>query len=414
MVLAAYRPLLQIPGALRFLGGSALARIGGAMFGVSIIVMVSSRRDSFSLAGAISAVAILVLAAAGPILGRLVDKRGQRRVVIPFATWSTACGLATVALSWAGAPSWTLFVTYALSAILPEMGPLSRARWAYLFADEPDRLHTAMSLEQVMDEASFVIGPVLGIMLATLWFPEAGLLVAFLIYFAGNVAFVSARATEPPVIAHEDRPGGYAVRRPGMLVVAAVLAMVGMIFGGNEVVAVAVAKEAGQEGFSSVILALFALGSTISGIAFGARVFRSTMTRRFLLAAIGMFVLEAPALIVTNLWAIALVMFVAGSATAPMLITAMSLSQKLVPAALVTEGMAVAITGILIGISSGAALGGWAIEHWGAHEAYAVPVTAGAVAVLLAVVNYRRLEAAEAANPAGLVDADGVQDPVTS
>ena len=186
------------------------------------------------------------------------------------------------------------------------------------------------------------------------------------------------------------------------------------IFGGNEVVAVAVAKEAGQEGFSSVILALFALGSTISGVAFGARVFRSTMTRRFLLAAIGMFVLEAPALIVTNLWAIAVVMFVAGSATAPMLITAMSLSQKLVPAALVTEGMAVAITGILIGISSGAALGGWAIEHWGAHEAYAVPVTAGAVAVLLAVVNYRRLEAAEAANPAGLVDADGVQDPVTS
>ncbi len=80
----------------------------------------------------------------------------------------------------------------------------------------------------------------------------------------------------------------------------------------------------------------------------------------------------------------------------PMLITAMSLSQRLVPAALVTEGMSVAITGILIGISTGAAVGGWAIERWGPHEAYAVPVTAGAVAVALALGAYRRLATAEA------------------
>ena len=60
-------------------------------------------------------------------------------------------------------------------------------------------------------------------------------------------------------------------------------------------------------------------------------------------------------------------MFVAGSATAPLLITSLSLAQRLVPKALVTEGMAVAITGILIGISAGSAVGGWAIEAWGAQ-----------------------------------------------
>ena len=87
-----------------------------------------------------------------------------------------------------------------------------------------------------------------------------------------------------------------------------------------------------------------------------------------------MFVLEVPALLVGGLWPLVVVMFVAGSATAPMLITSLSLAQKLVPAALVTEGMAVAITGILIGISGGSAVGGWAIEAWGAQPAYAVPV----------------------------------------
>jgi predicted MFS family arabinose efflux permease len=88
-------------------------------------------------------------------------------------------------------------------------------------------------------------------------------------------------------------------------------------------------------------------------------------------------------------------MLVAGCATAPMLITAMSLSQHLVPRALMTEGMAIAVTGILIGISLGAAVGGIAVDYLGAHAAYIVPVTAGLVAVLLAGARYRPLLRAE-------------------
>ena len=131
---------------------------------------------------------------------------------------------------------------------------------------------------------------------------------------------------------------------------------------------------------------------------FGSRVFRTTLTRRLLLAATGMFVLEVPALLVGGLWPLVVVMFVAGSATAPMLITSLSLAQKLVPAALVTEGMAVAITGILIGISGGSAVGGWAIEAWGAQPAYAVPVVAGGLALAIIAARYRHLERHELAN----------------
>ena len=59
--------------------------------------------------------------------------------------------------------------------------------------------------------------------------------------------------------------------------------------------------------------------------------------------------------------------------------------------------MAVAITGILIGISTGAAAGGWAVEHLGPHEAYAVPVTAGFVAVVLSSAFFGRILRAEQA-----------------
>jgi predicted MFS family arabinose efflux permease len=188
------------------------------------------------------------------------------------------------------------------------------------------------------------------------------------------------------------------VLRPGLLLVAVALVMTGVIFGANEVIAVAYAKEHGETGFSSIILGAFALGSTFAGIVFGSRVFRTTLTRRLLLAATGMFVLEVPALLVGGLWPLVVVMFVAGSATAPMLITSLSLAQKLVPPALVTEGMAVAITGILIGISGGSAVGGWAIEAWGAQAAYAVPVLAGGLALAIIAARYRHLERHELAN----------------
>jgi len=403
-VLSAYAPLFRVPGATRFIAGTALSRTGGAMFGVAVIVMLSERRGSFGIAGAVSAVGLAVLAVAGPVLGRLIDKHGQRRVALPFVLSSAVCGVMVAVMSWRDAPAWTLFLFYGLSAVLPEPGPMSRARWAHIFRDEPDRLHTAMSFEQVADEASFVLGPVLAILVSTLWFPEAGILLAELLFTAGMLAFLAARSTEPPVVPHAERPGGLAVRRPGLLLVATALVMTGVIFGANEVIAVAYANEHGQTGFSSVILGGFALGSTMAGIVFGSRVFRSTLTRRLMLAATAMFVLEAPALLVDGLWPLAVVMFVAGSATAPMLITSLSLAQRLVPGALVTEGMAVAITGILIGISAGSAVGGWAIEAWGAQTAYAVPVVSGGLALALVALRHRHLERSELA---------GAVEPVT-
>jgi MFS family permease len=396
-VLSAYAPLFRVPGATSFIAGTALARVGGAMFGVAVLVMVSERQGSYGLAGAVSAVGLAVLAVAGPVLGRLVDKHGQRRVALPFVLLSAACGTAVAVASWTGAPAWTLFVLYGASAFLPLPGPMSRARWAHIYRDQPEHLHAAMSFEQVADEAAFVVGPVLAVLVSTLWFPEAGLLLATVLFTGGVVAFLSARSTEPPVVPQADRPAGLAVRWPGLRVVATALVMTGVIFGANEVVAVAFTDAHGNRSLSSVVLGAFALGSTVSGVVFGARVFRSTLTRRLLVAASAMVLLELPALVVPGSWSLAGVMLVAGCATAPMMITSLSLAQRLVPSALMTEGMAVAVTGILIGVSLGSAVGGWAIEAWGAQRAYLVPVVAGVLAVAVVAVRYRRLAAAEVA-----------------
>ncbi|HHU11151.1 MAG TPA: MFS transporter [Intrasporangiaceae bacterium] len=397
---SAYRPVLTFPKVWPFIIGGILARVGGAMFGVAVIVMLSQRRGSYTIAGAVSAVGIIVLAVAGPVIGRLADKYGQRRASVPFVLLSVTGSLVTVWLSATMAPMWAIFLAYGIASVTPELGPMSRARWVHIFRDRPDRLHSALSFEQVLEELSFVVGPVLAVLLATTWFPEAGVLGGAVLFGVGMLVFLFATTHEPPVTPHAHRPQGLAIRHAGLAPIAVILVMTGIIFGSNEVVAVAVADEAGTPRMSSMILAAFALGSAASAIIFGALAFRISQTRRLLLAALGMFVLEAPALIVGqlwNLWGLVLVMLVAGAATAPMLITAMSLSQHLVPRALLTEALAVAVTGILIGISLGASLGGIAVDHLGAHAAYAVPVGAGLIATLLALIRYRPLSAAERA-----------------
>ncbi len=73
------------------------------MFGVAVIVMISERRGSFGLAGAVSAVGLAVLAVAGPVLGRLVDKYGQRRVAMPFVLLSAVTSTASSSLLGRGA-----------------------------------------------------------------------------------------------------------------------------------------------------------------------------------------------------------------------------------------------------------------------------------------------------------------------
>ena len=390
-VIAGYRPLFSVPGARQFILGATISRVGGAMFGVGVIVMISSRRDSYALAGAVSAVGVLVLAIAAPILGRLIDKYGQARIAGPAIAICSLATFFTVWVSWTGAPTWMLFLGYGFSAMLPEVGPMSRARWAHLFKDAPEKLHSAMSLEQVLEELAFVVGPVVAVVAATTLFPEAGLVLAQLFFAGGALLFLAERTTEPTVTPHDERPAGLAIQRPGMLILAATLFMVGVLFGANEVVAVAVADEGGSKAFSSTILAAFALGSAISGLLFGARQLSTRIVRRFVLLGAAMCLLQAPVLLTDNLWGLTAIMFIAGSATAPMLITALTLAQRLVPPALLTEGMAVAVTGILVGISAGTSVGGVLIEHLGAHPAYALPDAAAAIAALLSYAGRSRI-----------------------
>jgi predicted MFS family arabinose efflux permease len=89
----------------------------------------------------------------------------------------------------------------------------------------------------------------------------------------------------------------------------------------------------------------------------------------------------------------AVVLFVAGFAIAPTLIATTSLTEQVVPAGRLTEGMMVIHTGIVAGVAPGATLAGVVVDAYGGSPAYLVAAAAGAVAALAAQAIPRRLPA---------------------
>lgn len=393
-LLSTYRQIFAAPGSLAFSTTGLISRLPISMAGIGIVTMIAQLRDSYGLAGAVSATLALAAAVLGPQVSRLVDRYGQRRVALPALAASIAALAALLLCARLGAPDWTFFPGAAGMAVMPSVGSMVRARWAHLYRGDPAKLHTAYSFEAVMDEVCFIVGPILSIGLSTSLFPEAGVLLAGAFLTVGTLLFTAQRRTEPPVHPHEHQAGGSAIRSAGLRVVVLTFVATGGIFGAVEVVTVAFAQEHGHTALSSVVLAVYAAGSCVAGIVFGALKPRGSMSGRFLVGVSVMAVSMLPLLLVGNLVALAVALFLAGLSISPTMVTSMGLVERLVPAAKLNEGMTWTITGLAVGVAVGSSVGGWTVDRAGASTGYWVPVAAAALAAVTAFLGSRRLRSA--------------------
>ena len=387
-----YRALFAAPGSRAFSAAGFLGRMPLSMMGIGVVTMISQINGRYGLAGALSATIALAAAAIGPRISRWVDQYGQRRVLRPatLVALVAAAGLLLAArFEW---PDWVLFVCAAGIGSVPSLGAMVRARWAAIYRGTP-QLHTAYSLESVVDEVCFIFGPIISIGLSTAWFPEAGPLLAACFLAVGVFWLTAQRATEPAPHprARGDNGGGSALRAAGLQVLVATFVATGAIFGAVDVVTVAFADEQGHKGGASVVLALYAAGSCVAGVVFGLLRFRGAPERRWLLGICTMAVSMIPLLLVGNLPLLAVALFLAGLSIAPTMITTMSLIEEHVPRAKLTEGMTWVSTGLAVGVAFGSSVAGWVIDAAGARAGYGVPVVAGAVAVAVGFLGYRRL-----------------------
>ncbi|RBY92845.1 MFS transporter [Blastococcus sp. TF02A-30] len=386
-----YLQVLRTPHALPMVLAAFVGRLPLSMVGLGCVLLVASETGSYGLGGAVAAVGALTTALAGPLIGRLADTHGQRRVLLPVLAVFVAAGAVFIAAVRDGWPTWTVFAAAGVAGTcIPPVSSMIRVRWTHLLRGS-HRLHTALAMESVVDELVFIAGPVLVTFLSTTGHATSGVVTAFTLAAVGSLLFAAQRRTEPPPAPHEHRNGPSPMRIDGLKVLFVVGAAVGAVLGTLEIALVAFADENGVRSMSGVLIAGLAVGSMASGIGWGTFHWRLPLRLRLAGVLIALTVLSVPLLVIRDVWLMVPFVVLAGIAVSPSLISSFSLAELLVPRAAVTEAFTWIGTSLALGVAIGASLAGKIVDVSGANAAFVVATVAAAVAAVVVTLGQRQL-----------------------
>ncbi len=386
-----YRAAFRAPGTRAFCAAGFVMRMPIAIYPLGLVLLVSLRTHHYGFAGFLGGLYVVANGVGNPVLGRLVDRFGQSRILLPAAAAHITGVVVICVLAALEAADWTLLVPTVVSGFcyLP-VGSLVRARWSYLLADSP-QLGVAYSLESTLDEVIFTVGPLIVTLVATQFDPVLGLLLGAALVAAGSSLLRRLRTSEPPRHPVGGPRHRSAVRYRGIVLMTVVAAAMGGVFASAELTMVAFCGQRGATGASGLVLACFAFGSGVSGLTYGARQRAASVLDRFRLQALVLGVLPLVLLAAVNVGVLAGCAFVVGLGIAPTLITAFGLISRIVPATALTEGMSWLTTGLSVGYGIAAAIVGRLADAHGARAGFVVTIGCGLAVGVLALVLHRRV-----------------------
>ena len=392
-----YRELFRTPGATGLVLASSIARLPQAMIGIGIITMLVQQTGVYWLAGAVAGTFTLANALLGPVISRFVDQRGQSRVLPIVTAFSVVMLLALIFAVYRGAPAALFFVLAALAGTMPSMPSMIRARWTQLFRGKP-QLHTAFSLDTVLTELAYIIGPPLAIGLSVTFFAEAGPLVAVALLAIGVTAFLMQRQTEPKVVVGNRSNTGSTLLIPGVRTIVLALLAMGAIGGAIDVAVVAFANDQGWPASATFMLAAYALGSLVAGLTFGALRLTLPIEKQFFIGILVTAITGVLPVFATDVYVLSAMLFIAGISFAPTMVVVMKLGTIIIPASRMTEGLTWMTTGICIGVALGGMLTGPVIDAYGARAGFGVAIGAGVMMMVVVLIGLRTLAAASTTN----------------
>jgi predicted MFS family arabinose efflux permease len=371
---------------------SIIARLPPAMLSIGLLVHTQRLTGSFAAAGVVTGVYAVALGVGGPLLGRLVDRRGQTSVLLVSAGVATTL-LVAIAVLPAGA---SLAVLVALAAGIgiatPPVGACLRTQLPALLSD-PSAVRAAYALEASVVELTYILGPPLALCLGALWSTGAALAVAGVVLLAATAAFAAQPASRRwrPVPAGPGQRGA-SLRTPAMLTLVMILSAVGMLLGADEVAVTAAAKALHSTTVAAPLFAVWGAGSFIGGLLV-TRLGGGARSAAGLALLLGALTAGHLALIPAAGSGVALgaVLLLAGAAIAPTEATVYAMVDHAAPAGTMTEAFAWLATAMAVGGALGAASAGIVADRAGPAAAFALAGGAGALAMLTTVLRSRTI-----------------------
>jgi predicted MFS family arabinose efflux permease len=366
-----YGEVLRIPPVRRVLALALVTRI--PLWAGNIVVtlhVVTHLHHSYAMAGLVSAVQGAMLGVSGPWRGRRLDQLGLRRAVLPSLVVVPAC--------WSVAPFvgyWPFLLLVAAAALLT-VPTFAITRQVIIGHTTLQQRTSALSVDGITTDLTFMVGPVVGVLLATTIPTPLALLICQLASVAGTGLIwvadppLHAPGHAPAMTPEPGLPGhpGTGWRRfvphwltPRVVVVLAMAATATFVLIGEDLVAVAAMRHWHTPGATGWVLALWAAAAIPTGLVYGA-------LRRHPPAAVVLVLLAISAVLVATApdrtWFIVF-LTLAGSLSSPTVTAVTDELSRVVPVGNRGEAMGWHGSATTLGNAVGAPVTGVAIDGFG-------------------------------------------------
>lgn len=388
-----YGRVFRAPHVLALWGATTISRLPIGINGLAIVLTVRHVTGSFGSAGAAAGAYAFTLGLASPLQARLMDRHGPRRVIPPIVAGNVVATLVFVALL-GHAPTWVLIAVAGLVGLgLPPLSPIMRAMWPRLLGGDATLVTTAFALDAAIVEIVFVLGPLLVAAAGAVAGVRSALVASALFILVGSALLVSSppvRAWEPEARAGRNPFG--ALTSPGVLTIVLATLPMGFAVGAMEIGLPAFATAHASSGSSGLLIAVWSVGSAVGALVYGARVWGSRLSSRWLAASALLGATLLLPLAAPSIPALVPLLIPTGAFIAPTVASGGQLIGLLAPPGMTAEAYAWGPTAIVAGAAAGSAVAGSLVEASNWRAAIVAAGLAGLAGAAVGLARRRTLD----------------------